>query len=295
MAHTQHRHRHLADDMRILKPGGPKAAQQKTGPRTHRITLDVGAELVPDPTVPEKIIPVSISPPTKGPGLEGIVGPGIPDGGQGAPNLRLAGSFKLSDNETESESSVQDLMLVIDAVTKVAQNVGARVNFLTLMDTANYQLGKGVIGEFPCDEGYSPLTRFAWLRHLPQLMRRVLVAELEYDKKFFYILDSEKRSEQIAIGVLHKRESYERLHIDGLGSLLRAAVRLRAVWQGLDGKEYRVQKLLHVPAGSLTTRLTRVTLGSFHSCKSLPAPGDMQPCLLAQPGQELDRSMSGSP
>ena len=76
-------------------------------------------------------------------------------------------------------------MLVIDAVTKVAQNVGARVNFLTLMDTANYQLGKGVIGEFPCDEGYSPLTRFAWLRHLPQLMRRVLVAELEYDKKFF--------------------------------------------------------------------------------------------------------------
>lgn len=294
-ARTLHRQRHIADDMRILKPGGPKTAEQTTGPRMQRIVLDVGAKLAPDPSAPETIIPVTTLPLPGDPALEGMVGPGIPVGARGAPNLRLAGSFFLSANDDGSESSVQDLAHVIDAVVKVAQDIGARLSFLTLTGVTNYRLGQGVVGEFPCDEGYSPLTRFAWLRRLPRVPRRVLVAELEYEKRFFYILDSEKRSEQIAIGILNKRENHDRLSGEGLGALLKAAVRLRAVWHGLNGKGYRVQKLLHAPTDSIGTRLTRVMLDPDHSRVSSPAPEEI-PCRpSARSAQERDRPIAGSP
>ncbi len=256
------RRRYVAEDIKILKPGGLKSGRQQTAPRLHRITFDVGAVRAPYLSVPDKtvhVLPRSPPPKRNFEIPEGMIGPGIQDDEAGTPNARIAGApASVTPDTPANESSVEDLVNVMNAVITVAGELKADLNFLTMQDSTRFKLAQGIVGEFPTNEGQSPLTRFAWLRRSPEIIRVVLVAELYYRGRYCYVFDCEKRMEQIAIGILHHRNGHRQLSETDLNRILKAAIRTKAVWQLLNGKDYVVHKLLHAPAGTIAARIARV-------------------------------------
>jgi hypothetical protein len=255
--------RYIKDDMEVLSSGGLKSKKKMTGPRAHKIKVDIGAIRVADPGLPEKEItvppPATPTPPERAdPTVPvGTTGPGISDE-SGQAETRIAGDLNNPVfDPAGGECHYEDLINVVKSLTTVAGELEAELSYVALPGSAEYKLGNGMVGEFPTDEGRGMLTKFAWLMDEPEVIRRVLIAEVLYQGSYYYVLDCEKKTEKIAIGVLCRKQDGDVLSERELQLIMRASVRTRGVWQALNGDRYQVTKLLHSPQGSVAERIVK--------------------------------------
>ena len=297
------RQRFLREDMEILSPGGLKSNKVSTTPRLHRVELAVGAERVPDLNLPEKEVvivpeqtvqdPVAPSEPQV---PVAIAGPGIPDNANGKSDARIAGDPAASPPSSPIRvAHYKSLAGVVTAICTTTKTLGAHLAFLALDGAAQFKLGEAVIGEFPTDIEKGPVSRFAWIYSKPDVPRRVLVAEIIYNDRYYYVLDCETHNEQVAIGFLHQRGSYAQLGATDLRDALLATICTRGVWRALNGKDYRVRKLLHYPEDSVAARLERLIRTADAAPVTPPTPPDKPAGLLGLRVPRGGRPPSGSP
>jgi hypothetical protein len=297
------RARFLREEMEIESPGGLKSTKVSTAPRLHRVELLVGAERVPDLNLPEKevfSVPDSEVPPSQPPVDPqvpvAIAGPGIRDDLNGKPDARIAGdSTNSAPSSRDRKADCKGLAGVISALEATSEVLGAQLGFLALDGGTRFRLGDGIIGEFPTDIEKGPVTRFAWVEFKPDKPRRVLVAELIYNDRHYYVLDCEASSNQVAIGFLYQRGTYAPLAATDVRDLLLAAMCTRGVWEALNGPEYRVRKLLHFPKDSVASRLERLIRKADAVPATPPTPPDKPAGLLGLRVPRVDRPTSGSP
>ena len=260
------RARFLREEMEIESPGGLKSTRVATAPRLHRVELLVGAERVPDLNLPEKEVftaPDTEAPPAQPPVDPqipvAIAGPGIRDDANGRPDARIAGDpTKTPTTSQERKADCSGLADVVTALKVTTEVLEGQLDFLALDSGTRFRLGDGLIGEFPTDIERGPVTKFAWVGPNSDLPRRVLVAELLYKDRYYYVLDCEANNNQVAIGFLHQRGTYAPLEAMDLRDLLLASMCTHGVWETLNGPEYRVRKLLHYPKDSVAIRLEKL-------------------------------------
>lgn len=292
--------RYLGDEMEILS-GGFRSNRQLTTPQLHRIHVGIGALRIPDPDVPEEEIIVTAPPRNDNPQDPVLMvpiattGPGISDD-EGNPEAKVAGTMAepLVAPAPVSGAHYQDLVEVTTSLAEVAKRLNTGITFITLAKSPKFKVGAGIVGELPTNEGFSLLTKFAWMRRDPDVVRRVLVAELVHEGCHYYVLDCEKKGEKIAIGVLTRKPDCGAIDDAELGIILMASVRTRGVWQALDGSHYRVTKLLHAPVASVADRIARAITRDSASQHTQKAPPNSGPTASASRDPGLDTPTSGS-
>ncbi len=297
------RRRYVKDDMEILVPGGLKSNKQRTAPRMHRVVVAVGVDRISDPNLGEKDVVIGVvdkaqdKPQPTTPEIPvAIAGPGIPDNVNGMPEANIAGDPGATSPETpERERSYQDLGNVIEALASTTLKLGAELSYFAVESGGQFKIAGGIVGEYPIRETKTTLTRFAWVLFNPDVPRRVLVAEIRYHDRHYYVLDSEKHQEQIAIGVLYQRDTYAQISDDDLLAVLTASIRTRGVWQALNGREYRVERLLHYPEKSVARRLERVILRGDAETGVPPLPPQTASGLWGLRAPRAGTPPSGSP
>lgn len=147
----------------------------------------------------------------------------------------------------------------LDELTRVRK---ALRNLAPDADQIKFRLGgrhdhltpAGTLFELPERSEHS-LPPFAYLRRRPQVKRRFLCAEVVVGGLHWYVLDSEKRGESLALAVVSR--DGVRLDDSEIEQLVRRACLLNGVWTRLDGDGLSVRRINHSSPEGLAKALRR--------------------------------------